>query len=619
MPNTIAVLQKPLAITPTNMDHIWTLSGATLGTNFKYILDIYFSPNNLNVKKARLLARPNSFGVATFNITEVVRNFLEPNPRAILAAPFQLYPTGQTASIANTIVTNVNSYITHNYNAYNQYYSVSDLWHIEEYGVEVGCTYTSGNTTVVDIITGATQPDPILIFPGVDNTLIPQPNLTNAKLSATYSGSSQFYSELGYNHYYYDLFRHVYSAGTINEQSPGEFLNSAGPEKYPFATLNPVPTGATDGVCRVYIVRTDFENEGLNCGQIALEGNARGVFGKYTSFNGEIGAQYYKFLSDCQTNTTSDFEHELKWTRNGICYDVTSSGVITTNTNYTFSGPPQTVLGECRTRKHHRECPIILSFLNGKNDLFTNDIYSIGIWGASGSTYEFKAEARNRNSSSLPSVKEGVDSTFRMLTFYTPYNYTNSGLNVIPPDVSRVAFFGTSYSADIDNRLNPSSATTEILEFVFEGADCRNEPQHFLFMNARGMWDTITLDKKSEKTINVNKETYFQGMDLNKTSYTSASYNRGKRVYDSEANYEVKATSWYITQNDMVIYEELFMSQDVYLIKNTQIENDELFQYLIPVIMKDKSFVQYNKNYQKLYQYQFTFEYAGGKRYRTQG
>ena len=26
-----------------------------------------------------------------------------------------------------------------------------------------------------------------------------------------------------------------------------------------------------------------------------------------------------------------------------------------------------------------------------------------------------------------------------------------------------------------------------------------------------------------------------------------------------------------------------------------------------------------NRNYQKLYQYQFTFEYAGGKRFRTQG
>lgn len=68
------------------------------------------------------------------------------------------------------------------------------------------------------------------------------------------------------------------------------------------------------------------------------------------------------------------------------------------------------------------------------------------------------------------------------------------------------------------------------------------------------------------------------------------------------------------------------MSPDVYLIKGTDIinydctENDELlFQYLIPVVMKDKSFVEYNKNYQKLYQYQFTFEYAGGKRFRTQG
>jgi hypothetical protein len=36
-------------------------------------------------------------------------------------------------------------------------------------------------------------------------------------------------------------------------------------------------------------------------------------------------------------------------------------------------------------------------FQYGKNDLFTNDIYSIAIWGASGSTYQFKAESLNRN------------------------------------------------------------------------------------------------------------------------------------------------------------------------------------------------------------------------------
>ena len=630
MPNPIAILQKPLAITPSNTNHIWTLSAATLGTNFKLVMDIYFSPNNLNQKKARLIASPNEYNVAMFDAVEIVRNFLEPNPRAIIASANQLYPSANTASFVNTIVTNVNATKTHNYNAYNQFYSTSipDLWQIEEYGVKVGCTYTSGSTTVLDISTGATwQPDAVLIFPGVDNNLIPQPNLTNAKLYSGYTGSSNFYTELGQNHYYYDLFRHVYSGGTpSNDCSPKEFLNAAGPEKYPFATLDAVPSGTTDGTCRIYIVRTDFQDEGLSCGEIALNGNARGVWGKYTSFNGEIGSQYFKFLADCQTNTTSDFEHELKWTRNGICYDVTSGGTITSNTNYTFDGPPQTVVAECRTRKHHRECPIIVSFLNGKNDLFTNDIYSIGIWGASGSTYEYKAESLNRNSSSIPTVKEGVDSTFRMLTFYTPYNYTNSGINIIPTDVSRVAFFGTSYSADIGNRLNPASATTEILEFIFEGADCRNEPQHFLFMNGRGMWDTITLDKKSQKTINVQRETYFQGQDLSRSSYSSASYNRGKRVYDTQASYEVLATSWYITQNDMIIYEELFMSPDVYLIKGTDIinydcaENDELlFQYLIPVVMKDKSFVEYNRNYQKLYQYQFTFEYAGGKRFRTQG
>jgi hypothetical protein len=142
------------------------------------------------------------------------------------------------------------------------------------------------------------------------------------------------------------------------------------------------------------------------------------------------------------------------------------------------------------------------------------------------------------------------------------------------------------------------------------------------------MWDTITLDKKSEKVINLDRSTYFQGISLNRSEYARGSYNRGKRVYEQNANYEVLATSWFIYENDMVIYEELFMSPEIYIIEGTTLDDSDcndclgivhLYQNLIPVVMKDKSFKEYNKNYQKLFQYSFTFEYGGLKRFRTQG
>jgi hypothetical protein len=524
----IQVIQKPLAITPSNTEHIWTLaSTGYTQTDFKFVMDIYFSPNNYNQKKARLLARPNDFGRAIFNIQDVVRNFLEVNPRALLAVADGYYPTGYTPSIENRIVTLASAEICYGYNAFNQFYSdaIDDLWHIEEYGVKIGCVYTSGTTTIEDIdLEAAWQPEPILIFPGVDNEIIPKPALLYATLGSGYTGSNIFYDETTQNHYYYNLFRHVYSGTTQDDCQPAEFLNACGKELF-----------TTQGITRV------------------------------------------------------------------------------------------------RRRYHHRDCPIIVSFLNGKNPLFTNDIYSLGVLGAASQTgpYTSSGETRNRNSSTIPTVNETVDNQFRLSTFYLPYNVTfGPTLYAIPTTSKKVAFFGTTYNASDSVRLNPANKTTELLEFYFQEDDCLNTPKHFLFLNGRGMWDTITLDKKSEKVINLDRSTYFQGISLNRSEYARGSYNRGKRVYEQNANYEVLATSWFIYENDMVIYEELFMSPEIYIIEGTTLDDSDcndclgivhLYQNLIPVVMKDKSFKEYNKNYQKLFQYSFTFEYGGLKRFRTQG
>lgn len=299
-------------------------------------------------------------------------------------------------------------------------------------------------------------------------------------------------------------------------------------------------------------------------------------------------------------------------------------------TKYKIISQSDVVDTRVRTRKHHPDCPIIVSFLNGKNPYFVNDIYSLAIRASDSvkGDYTYSAETINRTSTSLPSTIEPVNSRFKMCVFYLPYNVTDDGTNVIPTDAEKVCFYGTSYQATKNDRLAFSNRTTEILEFVMQERSCINTPIHVLFLNGRGMWDTYTFGGKTSKKLDITRPSYRQEMSLNKQFYNVGSYQRGTRIYEQELEKSWDCETWYMDQNDVIIMEELFMSPEVYIIDGTVIQDLQcqsclnevrLYQHLIPVVIKDTSFDVWNKNYEKLFQYKFTLEYAGFKRYRTQG
>jgi hypothetical protein len=281
---------------------------------------------------------------------------------------------------------------------------------------------------------------------------------------------------------------------------------------------------------------------------------------------------------------------------------------------------------------HHPDCPIVVSFLNGKNDYFTNDIYSLAIRSSltPNGQYTYSAETENRNTPSLPITDEPIDSKFKMGVFYLPYNLTSGNtLNAIPTDSKRVCFYGTTYKPTKDERLAFSSRTTEILEFMIQERSCINgEPIHILFLNGRGMWDTYTFGGKTTKKMDIKRPSYRQESSLNKQFYNIGSFQRGTTIIEQEVDVMWDCETWYLTQNDDAIVQEIFMSPEVYIIEGTVIkdlscesclEEVRLYQNLIPVVIKDTSFTKFNKKYQKLYQYKLTLEYAGFKRVRTQG
>jgi hypothetical protein len=184
--------------------------------------------------------------------------------------------------------------------------------------------------------------------------------------------------------------------------------------------------------------------------------------------------------------------------------------------------------------------------------------------------------------------------------------------------------------------MNFSARTSEILEFYMMDPDCINQPIHLLFLNGRGMWDTYTFGKKSTKTFEIERKQYRQESSLNKSFYSRGAYQRGTTVYDTEATYKIDCMSDFMTEEDVVIVEELFNSTEVYIIEGTtemvdpcaQPDIDDCesclgeirqYQYLKPVIVENKELQKYQRQYQKIFQYTFTLNYADVKRYRTQG
>ena len=543
----LEVKQKPLQITPTNTNHIFNVSSsAYTQSGFQFIVDVYFkgdlvdwSAVTTDNRACRLKAIPNTYGNAIVDLEEIVRTFLNANPRFTGTT----YPYLNYASDVNKVITLADAQSTIEYNGSNLWpggspnASVDQLWHVSEYKAVFGYTYVSGNS-VVEVVNfnSSWNPSPIVIFPGVDNKLIPSPYLSAATID---NQGANWFAQENKNHLYYDLFRYVYQSGRT----------------------------FTDWSC---------ENDIVDCGPS-------------------------EFL-----NAAGTYEYSI----------ISQSDVVDTRV---------------RQRMHHPDCPIVVSFLNGKNDYFTNDIYSIGIRSALSYSdpYTYSAETANRTSTSLPVTNENTNSVFKMGVFYLPYNVTSGNtLNAIPTNSKKVCFYGTSYKASKSDRLNFNNRTTEILEFYMQDRSCINNPIHLLFLNGRGMWDTYTIGGKSSVSYEIKRPQYRQEASLNKAFYNIGSNQRGTRIYEQEVEKNYECETWFMTQNDVEIIQEILFSPEVYIIDGTVIqdiscqsclEEVRLYQQLIPVVIQDKGFRVWQKQYQKLFQYKLNLQYAGFKRIRTQG
>lgn len=644
----ITTLQQPLHLTPSNAEHVYSVSSTNSGnTDFHYVANVYMDVTN-SASTPSLVAtikiRPNTYGVGTFDLGEVIHNYVIPNPRndqpQLYSQTIGSYSTGLTS---NGLISNGNwSYGQKIFsNAYNDNINYESLPHVREYRVMIGEEWTTGNTTYSSISSAVTSGCSSIItyIDSSTNTVVIQDagrfngddyftgfhwKLFDSGLSLVSAGNTlEPFSALTFGglpaNYYLYIYEHYYLNSDLLPMSITEFRTNL------------------SGVFQPSSKSILYEWGNSPCSVITWPGTAENVMNfdynqqKQTYWNtnanstnligfnqrGQIQHQWldaYKYAFTGSTYISSGMPAQFLTTfgddLESVCFtNLSSTGI-------------DCVSNRVRHRKHHYQCPILLSYFNGNLDLFANPVnrlyYFFGessgsttACGTSGLMYPGSPTIKS-NDTGYTSVDGAIvyqsynwsalmDKPGSLAGMYFRgdekyfYVFASSG------DTSPLGTGGLSYSAN---------GLSEVVRFDLQFDDCISDPLHFLFLNSRGVWDTYTFDKKNIKTYNVNKETYAQGGIRNAPIYNRFAYQQRDVVYNTDVVERVSAQSWYMEENDRSIVEELFLSNWVYLMKGHDYSyNEVLTPYLIPIQITSKSLEEYKQRYKKLYQYTLEFEY----------
>ena len=264
---------------------------------------------------------------------------------------------------------------------------------------------------------------------------------------------------------------------------------------------------------------------------------------------------------------------------------------------------PMTILGsqvyQTRYRTHYYKCPILVGFMYGNNPLFNNST-SIG-----GINYLQKTQGNGQyNYDTIQSLP--IDFT----SGATHYSYLSQriayGLFKTNPNIRTGSDVSIFLSNGCNNINYNTQGVSEIVQYKMVGDECFNNPTYFLFMNRQGIWDTYTFTKKYSKTWNLNKKVYSRQKSLNTTLWNRESYDSSESVFYGDADEMVMVDSGYVLQNDRDVIEDLLMSPYLYMIQDDWIPSSnqsQIYPYLIPCTIQNKSVKQYEEKYQRIFQY----------------
>ena len=141
------------------------------------------------------------------------------------------------------------------------------------------------------------------------------------------------------------------------------------------------------------------------------------------------------------------------------------------------------------------------------------------------------------------------------------------GAEALPPTPTPT-FTPTPPSAGSRSSCPVWEPSSEIFQFNIID-DCNNpyDTNQFLFKNRYGTWDYMTFRKKKVEQIDISRERYSKfDIDYGSADPIKEAYSRGLTDYSTQIREIHTYTSGFIPEPDMYYLEELFTSNDVYMI-----------------------------------------------------
>jgi hypothetical protein len=610
----INILQSPSPLTPSNIEHIYTVSSSNSGqTNMNYIFDVYSNVQNSTLsptKIARLKVRPNSYGTATIDAQEIIWNSVKPNVRS--------EQSGYTGSLSpfNSIPFNLTNGLSNGWNN-NVYFE--DRWHIDRYRILLGEEYTSGSTTITSVGTDPNVPASIFSYslttqvaayggsPNTINWFGAGGNIVNTAYT------------LGWTYQYYDPIPFtLLASGTSTGTSFSYITPAPGPNAgYQFKVIENYSGNyfifewskeATTGWSLV----SQSANTNSNYfspqpvwiwpGTRKLEGSNR-----YSGYIGEPSSQFqpvYNSTSFIATNNRYWNYWENQFYSGSPTNNLPKKFLNAASNDYITVSQGTVLTDRVRRRKHHPDCPIVISFFNGylssgDDEYFNNKVRSIGVYGTTDQyTGQTSFSLVGPGSNTLV-----VDNPMSAITYFTYTGLTN---------FSKVGFYASESSSPVSYTANTQS---EFIEFLNQGDSCLSDPVHIVFLNSNGSWDTYTFDVKAIETKTINRQNYSQSGIRDSLEYNQLSSQRRKTIYNQDITTVMSVSTWFLEDIDYPILESIFSSPEVYIIKY----EENYYNYLLPVILRTDTLVEFKNRYGKIVNYSFDMEYTPINQQKTQG
>lgn len=102
---------------------------------------------------------------------------------------------------------------------------------------------------------------------------------------------------------------------------------------------------------------------------------------------------------------------------------------------------------------------------------------------------------------------------------------------------------------------------------IYNECEPKYDPVMLYFVNRYGCWDNITFLKKSEKTLNLQKETYRSVIGSSSSSgYTWGNQARGLRSYNHQVNHSMVLNTGFVSEDYGEVMEQLLMSEYVLMV-----------------------------------------------------